>query len=161
MRTPASVLEKIKEFEGCRLSTYPDGGGVLTIGYGSTRNVNLGMTITQEEAEARFLQDVEAAEAAVIRLVKALLTDNQVGALTDFVFNIGLGKRGTKDGFEILAKGGPSTLLSLLNQNRLMDAAQEIEKWVKVSGKPSEALLRRRQWERTLFSTPDSKEKSS
>jgi len=44
-------LGLIKKFEGCELEAYKCAAGVWTIGYGSTKNVNEGDTITQEEAD--------------------------------------------------------------------------------------------------------------
>jgi GH24 family phage-related lysozyme (muramidase) len=46
-------LALIKRAEGLRLDAYKDGGGVLTIGYGSTRDVHASLTITPGEAERR------------------------------------------------------------------------------------------------------------
>ena len=46
----------IKKFEGCELRSYKDSVGVLTIGYGHTKGVEEGMTITKEEAD-RMLED--------------------------------------------------------------------------------------------------------
>ena len=44
-------LHLTEQFEGCRLTAYPDQGGVPTIGYGHTFGVALGDTCTQEQAE--------------------------------------------------------------------------------------------------------------
>jgi GH24 family phage-related lysozyme (muramidase) len=45
----------LTSFEGCKLRAYDDGGGVWTIGYGHTKGVVEGMTITQAQAE-QFLR---------------------------------------------------------------------------------------------------------
>ena len=42
----------IKRFEGCKLQAYKCSAGVPTIGFGSTRGVEMGMEISQERAEA-------------------------------------------------------------------------------------------------------------
>ena len=44
-------LKLIKFFEGCKLDAYYCPSNVLTIGYGHTKTVHEGMTITQEEAD--------------------------------------------------------------------------------------------------------------
>ena len=50
-------LSLIKKFEGCRLEAYKCSGGVWTIGYGHTENVNEGDTITQEKADKLLKSD--------------------------------------------------------------------------------------------------------
>src|SRR5690242_4450329 len=55
MRTSKQGIEFIKRHEGLRLTAYDDGGGVFTIGYGSTRGVRKGMVITEGQAEARLI----------------------------------------------------------------------------------------------------------
>lgn len=46
MKISNKGLELIKKFEGCRLAAYKDSSGVWTIGYGHTRGVAAGQTIT-------------------------------------------------------------------------------------------------------------------
>ena len=41
----------LKFFEGCNLTAYQDSVGVWTLGYGHSKGVHAGMSITQEEAE--------------------------------------------------------------------------------------------------------------
>src|SRR6185437_5525836 len=47
----------IEVFEGCRLQSYRDSGGLWTIGIGHTRGVSEGQTITRAQAEAFFRED--------------------------------------------------------------------------------------------------------
>lgn len=49
----------IMAHEGVRLNAYKDTGGKLTIGFGSTRDVTEGMSISQEEAVARLDEDIK------------------------------------------------------------------------------------------------------
>ena len=90
-RVSIEALALIKRWEGLRLEAYRCEGGVLTIGYGSTRDVRAGQRITQVEAERRLLQDLAVSEAAVDRLVRVPLTDGQHGALVSWIFNVGEG----------------------------------------------------------------------
>lgn len=46
------ALADIRVAEGCRLTGYPDGGGVPTDGYGNTRGAVIGQIITQDKADA-------------------------------------------------------------------------------------------------------------
>ena len=46
-------LGLIKKFEGCELEAYKCAAGVWTIGYGHTKGVAPGDSVSQEEAEQR------------------------------------------------------------------------------------------------------------
>ena len=60
--------EILKYFEGCKLTAYQDSVGVWTIGYGHTKGVFDGMTITQEEAEQMLLTELEEYEGYICLL---------------------------------------------------------------------------------------------
>ena len=47
MKISQEGIDLIKHFEGCELESYLCSAGVLTIGYGTTKNVVDGMKITQ------------------------------------------------------------------------------------------------------------------
>jgi len=133
--------------EGLRLESYPDSGGVWTIGWGTTRingkPVKQGMVITQEQAAIYFNHDMGIVEQEVSNLVKVPLTDNQFSALVSFVFNIGSGQF------------SKSTLLKKLNQGDYDGAANEFGRWIYAKGKVLNGLITRREQERDLFLTPD------
>lgn len=127
-------------FERCRLTTYPDIKGVLTIGWGHTGfDVYEGQTITQAEADALLLKDVGFAEYSVNHYVTATLTQCEFDALVDFVFNCGVGNFRS------------STLLVKLNNGDIAGAAEEFSKWDHASGQVVAGLLRRRLAERQEF----------
>jgi len=128
-----------KSFEGCRLVAYQDSVGVWTIGYGHTAGVHAGMTITQEQAEASLLADLQTATNAVEYSVHTPLTFEEESALVDLVFNIGSGNF------------SHSTLLKLLNAGDFTGATLEFDKWDKAGGKVLAGLLRRRQAETDMF----------
>lgn len=137
-------LKLTESFEGCRLAAYLDSVGVPTIGYGHTHGVTMGMTCTQEQADAWLQEDVQGAVQAVNDLVTVPLTQQQFDALVDFTFNLGTGAL------------QHSTLLRLLNSGNYQGAGGEFEKWDKAGGKVLPGLLRRRQAERDMFNTPAS-----
>jgi lysozyme len=85
------AIELIKEFEELRLEAYLCPAGVWTIGWGHTKGVIKGGVIDHARAEEFLREDYKEAEEAVLSLVKVKLTDNQLGALTSFVFNLGAG----------------------------------------------------------------------
>jgi lysozyme len=133
-------LELTKGFEACRLSAYRDIKGVLTIGFGHTGpEVHPGMVITEAEADALLVKDMQVADLAVNRLVTASLSQNQFDALVDFTFNLGEG---------VLAR---STLLRVLNTGKYDYAADQLLAWDHAGGQVVAGLLRRRRAEMELF----------
>ena len=141
MKISQKGLDLIKQFEGLRLKAYLCAAGVPTIGYGHTRGVSLGMSITEEQAEGYLLEDIHEFELAIQRLVYTRLTQNQFDALVSFTFNLGIGSLKT------------STLLKKLNAGDIAGAANEFNKWVYAGGKKLKGLIKRRAAERLLFIT--------
>lgn len=133
-------LGLVKTFEGCKLSAYLCPANVPTIGYGRTRGVKLGQTITQAQADAWLEEEYDEFEAGVRKLVKVPLTANQLGALTSFAYNLGLGNLKA------------STLLKLLNARDYDGAAAQFARWNKAAGRVLAGLTKRRAAEAALFS---------
>jgi len=131
--------EIVKHFEDCKLEAYLCPAGVPTIGWGHTKGVKLGDKITQDKADSLFEQDYHEAEQQVQEVVTAFLSDQQLGALTSFVFNLGIGQLKV------------STLLKKLNQNDYKGAAEEFRKWIYSKGKILPGLVKRREMERMVF----------
>ena len=129
----------LKFFEGCRLTAYQDSVGVWTIGYGHTKGVFEGMSITQEEAEQMLLTELEEYEGYVEKYVTVPLTQNQFDALVVWVYNLG------PTNFR------KSTLLKELNSGNYTAAGNEITKWNKAGGKVLAGLVKRREAEAKLF----------
>jgi len=139
MRTSQRGLSLIKSFEGLRLLAYRDAVGVWTIGYGATRGVKAGMSITKEQAERMLLNDVQRFEPEVERLVQVPLSANQWDALVSFTYNLGA------------ANLESSTLLRKLNAGDYAGAAEQFPRWNNAGGKVLPGLVRRREAERALF----------
>ena len=131
--------EILKYFEGCKLTAYQDSVGVWTIGYGHTKGVYNGMTITQEEAEQMLLTELEEYEGYIENIVTVPLTQNQFDALVVWIYN--LGPTNFKN----------STLLKELNAGNYNAAGQEITRWNKAGGKVLAGLVKRREAEAELF----------
>ena len=135
------AAELIMQFEGCRLRAYKCPAGVWTIGYGSTKGVKEGMVITEQEAFARLMNDMQEAGATVEKFVTVPLNDNQFAALVSFVFNVGSGNfRG-------------STMLKMINSRQYLVAAEQFGRWNKAGNQVLPGLTRRRAAERALFET--------
>lgn len=130
-------LAALKSREGVRLTAYRDSVGVWTIGYGSTKGVTAGMTITQAQAGELLARDIDEHAAPILAAVKVPLADHERDALVSIAFNIGVG------GF----KG--STFLKRLNAGDRRGCAEAIMMWKK----PPE-IVTRRTAERDQFLTP-------
>ena len=131
--------EILKYFEGCKLTAYQDSVGVWTIGYGHTKGVYDGMTITQDEAEQMLLTELEEYEGYIESMVTVPLTQNQFDALVVWIYNLG------PTNFR------NSTLLKELNAGNYNAAGQEITRWNKAGGKVLAGLVKRREAEAELF----------
>ena len=129
----------LKFFEGCELVAYQDSVGVWTIGYGHTKGVEPGMTITQEEAEQMLESELAEYEGYVEKYVTVPLTQNQFDALVVWVYNLG------PTNFR------KSTLLKELNSGDYTAASKEIKRWNKAGGKVLNGLVKRREAEADLF----------
>lgn len=135
----------VRQFEGFKLTPYYDSAGYPTVGVGHLlsheRYADLGQwpSITPEQAEAFLEADLAPALLWVPRLIKAKLTDQQWGALGDFIFNLGSGA---------LQR---STLRNMLNRGDYEGAANEFPKWNKAGGIVRSGLTRRRLAERQMF----------
>jgi lysozyme len=134
-------LQLIKVSEGFRANTYLDVAGFPTIGYGHKllHPESYPNGVTEDEATALLLQDVQGAEQAVSRLVKVALTQGQFDAHVDFTFNLGSGRLAS------------STLLADLNAGRYADAKAQLMLWDRAGGVFCTALATRRQAEAALW----------
>ena len=139
MRTSEAGKEFIKDFEGCKLEAYQCSGGVWTIGYGHTRHVQEGDKITNKEADAFLVKDIEMVEHHVDRLVNVHLLRNEWDSIVSWCFNLGCGNLRS------------STLLVQINEGNLDKVAEQIVRWDKAGGKVVAGLTRRRKAEADLF----------
>lgn len=139
MKNSKNGIRFIQQWEGCRLTSYQDGGGVWTIGTGHTRGVTAGQTITQVQADQYLDDDLQSVNNALNSVVSAPVNQNQYDALSSFTFNLGSGAL------------KHSTLLRLLNQGNYAGAADEFPKWCFDNGKVIQGLVNRRNAEQSLF----------
>lgn len=136
-----SVLGKrlIKDFEGLKLNAYLCPAGVATIGWGHTKGVKMGMTITERQAEDYLVEDIGPIERNLNKL-GVNFRQEQFDALVSFVFNLGWGNF------------SHSTLKSkILNDFPDQDIASEFIKWIYAGGKPLPGLKKRRVAEANMF----------
>jgi len=135
-------LSLIKSFEGCKLTAYLCPANVWTIGWGRTTGVKRGQTITQAQADRWLEEEYDAFERQVRASVRVPLTENQLGALVSFAYNVGIGALRS------------STLLRLLNAGDYAGAAGQFARWNKAGGRVLRGLTIRRTAEAALFTSP-------
>ena len=105
MKSSDLLLNKIIEFEGCKLTAYKCPAGVWTIGVGHTKGVKQGQPITDAQAMSLLKGDLLPCENYVNNL-GVCKTQGQFDALVDFSFNLGSSALGR------------STLLKYIRQGR-------------------------------------------
>ena len=132
-------LDLIKKYEGLRLEAYKCPAGVWTIGYGHTKGVYKGMSITKEEAEKLLQQDVSVFELQVINTVGKLAAC-KIDALVSFAYNVGI------------AAFRNSTLCRKVKANSDDPAIRnEFGKWVYAGSKKLQGLVKRRAEEAEMY----------
>lgn len=149
MKINKEGLELIKSFEGCRLVAYDDlqpnktitsmsqVKGTLTIGYGHTAGVTVGMVINQSQADNMLKSDMKKYEKHVTDNVKIALNENQFSALVSFCYNCGVGN-----------------LKTLVKNRNAEQIAEAMPLYNKSKGKVLNGLVKRRKAERELFIKP-------
>ena len=136
MRTTGQAgIKLITSFEGCRLTAYKCPAGVWTIGYGHTRGVQQGQTITKAQAARLLAEDLERYEDNVNKYQdKYKWSQNEFDALVSFAYNVG--------SIDKLTAGGTRSRQEIADKMLLYN---------KANGKVLAGLTRRRQAERELF----------
>lgn len=145
MKTSSEGLALIKRHEGCRLTAYRCPEGVPTIGYGSTRDVRMGLTITPAEADARLAADLAEVEAAIAEKVTVPLSQTQFDALASWAFNVGPGWLG-------IGRHKPATFIRKLNAGDYGAVPAGLRQFCHgQSGKVHPGLVKRRAEEAALW----------
>jgi len=146
MKASINCINLIKVSESFKSKPYPCPAKVPTIGYGSTRyedgtHVKLTDTPISLECAEKLLYATLATEyeAGVNRYVQVPISQNVFDSLVDFAYNAGIQALRT------------STLLKLVNENKLIAASAEFKKWIWADGKKQAGLVIRREAERKLF----------
>ena len=135
MKSSELLINKIIEFEGCKLTAYKCPAGVWTIGVGHTKGVKQGQTITKAQAMTLLKGDLLPCENYVNNL-GVCKTQGEFDAIVDFAFNLGT------------AALGRSTLLKYIRAKKPEQyIREEFAKWVNSKGMRLKGLVIRRQWE--------------
>lgn len=129
----------VAKFEGFSSTVYRCQAGVPTIGFGHTRGVVDGQTITKEDALRLLMSELSTLQKALASVIHVDVTEGQFVAILSLVYNIGMWKFRT------------STLLRELNKGNFVNAGNEFARWIYVKRQPTEGLMRRRAKEREVF----------
>lgn len=138
-----TLLDATARFEGLRLKAYRCPAGIWTIGYGHTRGVTPDMVISKATALKWLEADLREAQRVVLNNTKGIqLSQPQLEALTDFVFNIGATKFKLSTLLRKLKAGAPA-----------IEVATEFSRWGFAGKTRLPGLERRRAWEMNRFMT--------
>ena len=142
MQPDIEGIKLIQGFEQCRLTAYmPIAKDKPTIGWGSTGpDIHIGLTWTQAQCDARFVQDLNRFAVSVSQLITGHpTTENQFDALVSLAYNIGTHALSI------------STLLRDHNAGNYVATADQFLLWNHQAGMILAGLTRRRQAERSLY----------
>lgn len=148
----AGVL--VTHFEPARVrgKPYLDPVGILTVCDGHTGgDIDPKRIYTDAECDAWRDADLAEAKAVFDRWVPAAVRDGMqataVGGFISFIFNVGPGKPGVKDGFVWLKNGRHSTMLMRLQAGDIKGACAQLDAWIKAGGRVLPGLVTRREAE--------------
>ena len=140
MKTSQNGINKIKKYENLKLKAYKCSAGKPTIGYGHTKEVYMGQTITKKKAEEFFREDLKGPERYVNEVNKNKkynLNQNQFDSLVSFTYN-----------------AGPKKLKTLTQNRTKAQLPNGMKLYNKVGKKVIKGLVNRRQDEINLFNQP-------
>ncbi len=141
---PPAAVALLERVEGTRLRAYRDGGGVWTIGTGSTfmpsgRRVQAGDAITEPQAAALLAMQCEKWVTVVAGSIAAPMTEAQAAVLISFTHNLG-------------PNALPGSMIAkMANASRLDLAGNQLNGWAVSAGQRVLGLERRREYERRLW----------
>ena len=136
-------ISLIKKFEGLELESYQCSAGVWTIGYGETKDIREGMTITIEQADNMLLNSLDIFCLHVEKAVEVDLKQCEFDALVSWTYNLGP------------TNLNESTMLVEINNKNWDEVPHQMKRWNKANGKVLEGLVRRREAEALLFQGKD------
>lgn len=134
----AAVLALTSQWEGTKLATYRDLGGVLTYCTGATEDAQWGRTYTPAQCRAQLDRDLARHAEGMMACIKVPMTEGQRVAYTDITYNIGVA------GF------CGSSMARRTNAGDAPGGCNALLMWDKVGGRQVRGLTLRRQAEHTI-----------
>lgn len=149
------VLRQVAAFEGFRSRPYRCPSGVLTIGYGHTDGVKSSDFVSRDIAFELLRSDFLRCRSLLFKsfFIDKCMNSNQINALTDFVFNCGIGTLLRSSAAPFLKDYHSSSREILPNYDQgIVSCLLKYNKYRK-DGKlvVSFGLQKRRQWEASLY----------
>lgn len=149
------VLRQVASFEGFRSRPYRCPSGVLTIGYGHTDGVKSSDQVTKDEAFELLRSDFLRCRCLLLKSfdIENYMNSNQIYALTDFVFNLGIGTLLRSSAAPCLKDYHCVSRETYINYDYgIVSCIVKYNKFRK-NGKlvVSSGLQKRRQWEASLY----------
>jgi len=141
MKATNRLIKKIKEFEGFAANPYYDSAGVLTVGYGHTKNPGAYKNLTKIQAHNLLLKDLAVFETLLNNYIRTRgykLNQNQFDALVSFLYNVG----------SIRLNSG---LDKAIKTNIPQNVAETLNKYIFAGGQALNGLITRRRWESNLY----------
>lgn len=134
----AVATPTIATWEGFRGQPYKDIGGVWTVCYGETENIDINRTYTKEECDAMLAKRVPDYYNGAMKHIDKDIPITMRAALTSFNYNVGEGNFSR------------STLVKKVNRGDLLGACKELTKWSYVGKMWVKGLNNRRKAEYRL-----------
>lgn len=128
----------VSYYEGVSNKAYLDPVGIWTICYGETKGVGKGDYKTDEECLESLAEELSIHHKQMMPYIKVPLSEKEEAAYLSFTYNVGVGAF------------SKSTLLKRLNNERRVEACNELLRWDKAGSKKLKGLTLRRQSENKL-----------
>ena len=133
------AIHLIKNIEKCKTTSYSDGGGHRTIGYGFKNYKSSSMSC--KTAEKILIQKISEIKKFLDDEIQIKLSREQKAALISLVYNIGI------------PQFSRSALLKSIKSGNFKSAENQFMQWSYIKKKHSRGLAKRRQMERELFAS--------
>jgi lysozyme len=134
-------IDLIKSQEGFKSKAYKCPAGLWTIGYGHTRGVKPGDTITEEKASELLYLEINHIYVHELDKLELKLNQNQFDALISFIYNVGITKFLKSKLYAAIKE----------NTNNEIRIKKLWNQWTYAGGKKLNGLVNRRKLELELY----------
>lgn len=128
----AALVGMVAQWEGYREKAYLDLVGVPTIGYGETKGVRLGQTISEYAARKQLLYRIKDFEKEILACIKTDMPFEVQAAVVSLAYNVGSGA---------VCKG---SVAREARKGNFRKACDNLLKYVYAGGKRVKGLVNRR-----------------
>ncbi|MFQ6243009.1 lysozyme [Yersinia enterocolitica] len=135
LKTSATGLRLLADYEGCQLNAYLCSANVWTNGIGHTAGVKPGSVISERQVAVNLVADVQRVERAIAICMPVAMPQPVYDAVVSFAFNVGTGA------------ACRSTLAFYINKGDWRNACHQLPRWVYIRGVKSQGLEHRRMTE--------------